>query len=72
MTDEADITTVKELVYQHLEYTESERARDILSKWDEYQAKFVKVQPKSDMAVKIEGDDEEQEGALATSDAVSK
>ena len=72
LTDEADITTVKELVYQHLEYTESERARDILSKWDEYQAKFVKVQPKSDMAVKIEGDDEEQEGALATSDAVSK
>ncbi|MFK5921454.1 MAG: glutamate synthase large subunit [Verrucomicrobiota bacterium] len=66
LTDEADITALKELIYQHLEYTDSERARDILAKWDEYQTQFVKVQAKSDVGVKIK-DDEEQEVAAAAS-----
>lgn len=71
LTDEADITALKELIYQHLEYTDSDRAREILAQWDDYQSKFIKVQPKSDVAVKIE-DDEDDEVLATTSDAAAK
>ena len=40
-----DVLTVKELIYKHLERTESERARAILADWNSYQSKFWKVEP---------------------------
>ena len=42
---EADIVTVKELVYKHLERTESDRAREILGDWQQYEPKFWKIRP---------------------------
>jgi glutamate synthase (NADPH/NADH) large chain/glutamate synthase (ferredoxin) len=42
---EEDILTVKELIYKHLERTESERARAILADWNSYQGRFWKVEP---------------------------
>ncbi|MFV2074093.1 MAG: glutamate synthase-related protein, partial [Thermoanaerobaculales bacterium] len=50
LDDPEDINTVKQLIYQHLEYTESERARDILRDWDTYREKFRKVHPRADVA----------------------
>ncbi len=46
-TDEADL---KKLVYQHLEYTDSARAREILADWDTARQKFWLVRPKSTVA----------------------
>ena len=40
-----DNTRLRQLIEQHLHYTNSERARDILDHWDEYVGKFVKVMP---------------------------
>jgi glutamate synthase domain-containing protein 2/glutamate synthase domain-containing protein 1/glutamate synthase domain-containing protein 3 len=45
LQDEADITFIKELVYKHLERTESEQARGILAEWNIFQDKFWKVSP---------------------------
>jgi len=42
---EADIIAVKELVYKHLERTESDRAKEILSDWNRYESKFWKIRP---------------------------
>jgi glutamate synthase domain-containing protein 2/glutamate synthase domain-containing protein 1/glutamate synthase domain-containing protein 3 len=42
---EADIVTVKKLVYKHLERTESDRAKEILGDWHRYEPKFWKVRP---------------------------
>jgi glutamate synthase (NADPH/NADH) large chain/glutamate synthase (ferredoxin) len=42
---EEEVLTVKELIYKHLERTESDRARAILSDWNLYQGKFWKVEP---------------------------
>ena len=42
---EADIVTVKKLVYKHLERTESDRAKEILADWHRYEPKFWKVRP---------------------------
>ena len=50
LDDPEDINTVKQLIYQHLEYTESERAREILGDWDSFQGKFRKVHPKANVA----------------------
>jgi glutamate synthase domain-containing protein 2/glutamate synthase domain-containing protein 1/glutamate synthase domain-containing protein 3 len=46
VTDPEDIKTVQELIYQHLERTESARAKDILDRWDHFLPLFVKVTPK--------------------------
>lgn len=43
-TDE--INEVKELVQQHLKYTQSQRAQRVLTNWDEMLPKFVRVIPK--------------------------
>ena len=45
--DEADL---KKLVYQHLEYTDSARAKEILDDWDTARQKFWLVRPKSTVA----------------------
>src|SRR4029077_3025331 len=42
---EEDIIAVKELVYKHLERTESDRAKEILSDWNRYQSNFWKIRP---------------------------
>ncbi len=40
-----DNTRLRQLIEQHLHYTNSERARHILDHWSEYVGKFVKVMP---------------------------
>jgi glutamate synthase domain-containing protein 3 len=45
LTDETDVVLVKELVYKHLERTESELAKEILADWATFQQKFWKVRP---------------------------
>jgi glutamate synthase domain-containing protein 2/glutamate synthase domain-containing protein 1/glutamate synthase domain-containing protein 3 len=50
LEDPEDINAVKQLIYQHLEYTDSERAREILADWETWRAQFRKVHPKSDLA----------------------
>ena len=45
LENEEDILAVKELVYKHLERTESDRAKEILSDWSRYQSRFWKIRP---------------------------
>ena len=42
---EEDIVAVKELIYKHLERTDSDRAKEILGDWHRYQPFFWKIQP---------------------------
>jgi glutamate synthase (NADPH) large chain len=42
---EADIVTVKKLIYKHLERTESDQAKEILGDWHRYESKFWKIRP---------------------------
>jgi glutamate synthase domain-containing protein 2/glutamate synthase domain-containing protein 1/glutamate synthase domain-containing protein 3 len=42
---ETDIVTVKKLIYKHLERTESDRAKEILGDWHQYESKFWKIRP---------------------------
>jgi len=52
---EEDIKQLQQLVYQHLERTDSARAKDILNRWDHYLPLFVKVVPKIEpVAVPLE------------------
>jgi glutamate synthase (ferredoxin) len=37
---------LKALISNHLNYTDSKKAAEILADWDSYLAKFVKVMPK--------------------------
>ncbi len=46
LEDEADIAAVKALIEQHRDYTNSERAEEVLSDWDASLKLFRKVQPK--------------------------
>jgi glutamate synthase (NADPH/NADH) large chain/glutamate synthase (ferredoxin) len=46
LIDPLDIKLVQSYIYQHLEKTESPRARDILDRWDHFAPLFVKVTPK--------------------------
>ncbi|WP_110926247.1 glutamate synthase large subunit [Bacillus massiliglaciei] len=41
-----DINEVKEMIFRHLEYTDSAKAAYVLNNWDQAQRKFVKVIPK--------------------------
>ena len=45
LSAEEDVQMVKSLIYKHLESTESERAREILADWAQFQGKFWKVTP---------------------------
>jgi glutamate synthase (NADPH/NADH) large chain/glutamate synthase (ferredoxin) len=45
LQNEEDITSLKALIYKHLELTESSVAKDILGNWMKYQPLFVKVVP---------------------------
>ncbi|MBM7557394.1 glutamate synthase large subunit [Halanaerobacter jeridensis] len=42
---EEDLELVQDLVTNHVEYTGSERGREVLENWDEVQDKFVKIIP---------------------------
>jgi len=44
--DDADLERLQRMVRRHFQYTRSERADDILRKWDAFAPKFVKVFPK--------------------------
>ncbi len=46
LSDSADISRLKELIYKHLDRTESEQARDILADWTKFEPLFWKVSPK--------------------------
>jgi len=41
-----DVELVQRLIRNHFKYTRSEKADEILRKWDAYAPKFVKVFPK--------------------------
>jgi glutamate synthase (NADPH/NADH) large chain/glutamate synthase (ferredoxin) len=64
---EADINLVKSLIYSHLESTDSERAKEILSDWETYRKKFHKVQTRSGIAVPHKSDETD-----AKKDALAK
>jgi glutamate synthase (ferredoxin) len=42
----SDVDLVQRLVRRHFQYTRSQKADDVLRKWDAYAPKFVKVFPK--------------------------
>jgi glutamate synthase domain-containing protein 3 len=44
--DEDDLATIQRLVRRHFQYTRSEKADDVLRKWETLAPKFVKVFPK--------------------------
>jgi len=41
-----DIDTVKSLIHRHFELTDSPKAKEVLTNWDDFQGMFKKVQPK--------------------------
>lgn len=46
LEDEEEIREVKEMIRRHAEYTESQRAWEILSLWEDVVPRFVKIMPK--------------------------
>ncbi len=47
LEDSEDIAQLKEMIEKHLEYTGSERAKELLDNWDKEVHNFVKVIPKA-------------------------
>lgn len=54
-----DIVVVQELIYKHLEATDSARARWVLATWPEFGPKFWKVTPISTPAPAVEEEPQE-------------
>lgn len=48
VTEPEDIEQLRSLIADHLEKTESQRAKDILDNWDSYLPQFVKVVSKAE------------------------
>ena len=46
VTDPEDVTQLQNLIYKHLDKTDSARAKDILDRWTHFGPLFVKVTPK--------------------------
>ena len=46
LADPAEIARVRELIEQHLHWTDSKRAREVLGNWETIVKRFVKVIPK--------------------------
>jgi len=44
--DDGELKALAELIYRHLEFTESARAKEIMDDWTANQEKFLKVSPK--------------------------
>nr|MDQ3624427.1 glutamate synthase large subunit [Verrucomicrobiota bacterium] len=47
---EEDKVILQQLIYKHLEATESERAKDVLAEWPRFAGSFWKIRPKPPMA----------------------
>jgi glutamate synthase domain-containing protein 3 len=45
LVDDEDCQTVKTLLANHVRFTKSSVAKDILDNWEYYQSKFVKIMP---------------------------
>ena len=43
--DDSEISEVKDFISKHVEYTNSDRGKDILKNWEEFSCKFLKVLP---------------------------
>jgi glutamate synthase (NADPH/NADH) large chain len=59
-----DALRLRKLIENHLHYTNSDRAREILDQWDDYLPKFVKVMPVDyrralqEMQARLDGNDQ--------------
>ncbi len=69
LSDENDITEVKNMISNHLKYTGSENAKKILDNWDEMLPKFVKVIPKDYMRM-LQAIKKVQDSGLTGDDAL--
>jgi len=63
--DEEEIKTVQELIYAHLEKTDSPRAKAFLDDWDNVLPKFVKVSAKNEPTPPAYDLEEEQAAAVS-------
>ncbi|TDO95203.1 glutamate synthase (NADH) large subunit [Halanaerobium saccharolyticum] len=45
LTETEDEIMVKEMIEEHLKYTGSDRAAEILNNWEKYKSKFIRVMP---------------------------
>jgi glutamate synthase (ferredoxin) len=45
LDDPEEIALVRDMIRRHAEYTQSERSREVLARWDEVVPRFVKVYP---------------------------
>ena len=66
-----DIKAVQALIYEHLEKTDSARAKDILDRWDHFRPLFVKVVPKVEPVAVPPEDEPAVEGAPAPGEKVA-
>jgi glutamate synthase domain-containing protein 3 len=48
LSDPEDINQIKKLIYDHLDKTDSQRAKMILDDWSTYESKFLKVTSKAE------------------------
>jgi glutamate synthase domain-containing protein 2/glutamate synthase domain-containing protein 1/glutamate synthase domain-containing protein 3 len=46
LTDPSEIAEVRQVIQKHADYTQSQKARQVLEKWDVMVPKFVKVMPR--------------------------
>jgi glutamate synthase (ferredoxin) len=46
LTETEDEMLVKQMIEEHLKYTGSDRAAEILNNWQDYKAKFIRVMPR--------------------------
>ena len=46
LEDPGEIEELRQMIQRHSEFTKSERAKEVLAKWEEMVSKFVKVMPK--------------------------
>jgi glutamate synthase (ferredoxin) len=69
VTDTEDIIELKSMIENHIEYTKSQHAKNIMDDWSNSQSKFVKVIPK-DYKRMISAIKKAQESGLAGEDAL--
>ena len=65
ITDEAELKELAEVIYRHLEFTESARAKEIMDDWGTSQRRFLKVSPKDHPKPPAYEDAPEESGAAA-------
>ena len=67
---EEDKVIVQQLIYQHLEATDSERAREVLADWPKFAGTFWKVIPKAPAAKPLDVQPAEAKPLAPTADTV--